>query len=133
MKGLDEIRAFFAKDRFATENGARIEAVGEGYAKCSLQITGHHQNANGSLMGGVSFLLADFAFAVAANHEQVGTVSLSSSVTFLGVPKGSILLAEARCVKQGRSVCYYRVAVTDELDTPVAEVTINGFCKNRPQ
>ncbi len=28
MEDLDEIREFFAKDRFATENGAVIEAVG---------------------------------------------------------------------------------------------------------
>ena len=28
MEDLDKIREFFAKDRFATENGAVIEAVG---------------------------------------------------------------------------------------------------------
>ena len=130
MKTLDEVRALFENDRFATENGARVEDFGTGYAKCSLQITKHHQNANGSLMGGVSFLLADFAFAVAANHQQLGTVSLSSSITFLGVPRGQLLVAEARCIKEGRSTCYYRVCVSDELQTPVAEVTINGFHKN---
>lgn len=29
MEDLNEIREFFAKDRFATENGAVIEAVGK--------------------------------------------------------------------------------------------------------
>ena len=130
MKSLDEIREIFARDRFATENGATVEAVDAGYAKCSLRITDRHRNAVGGLMGGVSFMLADFAFAVAVNHGEMSTVSLAASITYLGVPRGERLIAEARAVKEGRSTCYYRVALQDELGTPVAEVTINGFRKN---
>ena len=133
MKTLDEIRRIFAEDRFATENGAVIECVGTGYAKCTLEIAKRHQNATGSVMGGVPFMLADFAFAVAANHERMQTVSLSSSISFLGVARGKRLIAEARCVKDGRSTCYYRVEVADELGNPVAEVSVNGFhLKNTP-
>ena len=36
MEDLDKIREFFAKDRFATENGAVIEAVGKNTATCLL-------------------------------------------------------------------------------------------------
>ena len=129
MKTLQEVREIFEKDRFATENGARVEDFGEGFAKCTLQITDRHRNAVGALMGGVPFMLADFAFAVAVNHEEMATVSLASSITYLGVPKGERLIAEARAVKQGRSTCYYRVCIRDERDTPVAEVAINGFRK----
>ena len=132
MKTLNEVRDIFSKDRFATENGAVIEAFDEGYAKCSLEIAQRHQNAVGSLMGGVPFMLADFAFAVAVNHEEMCTVSLGSNITYLGVPKGKRLIAEARCIKEGRSTCYYRVWITDELGTAVAEVVINGFHKKKP-
>ena len=38
-KKLDELRAFFAQDRFATENGAYVEEAGENYAKCSMELT----------------------------------------------------------------------------------------------
>ena len=127
MKNLDEIKQIFAEDHFATDNGAVIECVDTGYAKCTLEITKHHQNATGNVMGGVPFMLADFAFAVAANHEQMQTVSLSSSISFLGVARGQQLIAEARCIKDGRSTCYYRVEVADELGNRVAEVTVNGF------
>jgi acyl-CoA thioesterase len=127
MKNLDEIKQIFAGDHFATDNGAVIECVDTGYAKCTLEITKHHQNATGNVMGGVPFMLADFAFAVAANHEQMRTVSHSSSISFLGVAKGKQLIAEARCIKEGRSTCCYRVSVCDDLQTPVAEVTVNGF------
>ncbi len=129
MKTLEEVREIFKNDRFATENGAVIDEIGEGYAQCSLEITGRHLNAMGALMGGVSFMLADFAFAVAANHEEMGTVSISANTAYLGVAKGNRLTAKASCVKNGRTTCYYRVSITDNLDNKVAEVTITGFNK----
>ena len=67
MTKLEEARAFFAGDRFATENGAVIDEIGEHYAICSMEITPHHLNAAGRVMGGAVFMLADFAFAVASN------------------------------------------------------------------
>lgn len=38
MEDLNEIREFFAKDRFATENGAVIEAVGKNTATVGMKI-----------------------------------------------------------------------------------------------
>ena len=127
MKTLEEVRNIFAEDRFANRNGARIEEFDTGYAKCTLALDDRHCNAAGGVMGGVSFMLADFAFAVAANHNKMNTVTLSSSIMFLGVPKGKMLIAEANCVKDGRSTCCYHVEVKDELGNGVAEVTMNGF------
>lgn len=129
MRNIEEIREIFKKDYFATENGAFIEEVGENFAKCSLTINNTHKNATGNVMGGVPFMLADFAFAVAANHEEMKTVSLSSTITFLGTAKGEKLIAQANCVKSGRATCYYNVSVTDEFNTKIAEVTITGFNK----
>ena len=128
-KTLEEVRNIFANDRFATENGAVIDSVGDHTATCSLTVTPHHKNAMNALMGGVAFTLADFAFAVASNWQKPGTVSLNSSITFLGTPKGSRLSATAVCVKNGRSTCCYRIDVSDELGTPVAAVTTTGFHK----
>lgn len=130
MRTLEEVRELFAKDRFATENGAVIEEIGDGYAKCSLQITDSHRNALGAVMGGASFTLADFAFAVAANWENPGVVSLHSNIAYLGVAKGEQLIAEAFCVKAGRATSYYRVDVQDELGNMVAAVTTTGFRKS---
>ena len=127
MKTLEEVRNIFLADRFATENGAVIEEFDEGYAKCTLALDARHRNAAGGVMGGVPFMLADFAFAVAVNHERMGTVSLASTISYLGAAKGDTLIAEARAVKDGRSTCYYRVMVTDNTGRAVAEVTINGF------
>ena len=122
-----KIRETFAKDRFATENGAIIEEVREHYARCSIELTERHFNAAGGVMGGVHFVLADFTFAVATNWNGMGVVSLSSTISYLGAVKGKKLIAEAECVKEGRSTVYYRVNVTDDLGNRIAEVGINGF------
>ena len=130
VEEIERVREIFAKDRFATENGAVIDEIGDHYAKCSIKLTKRHCNAMGAVMGGVPFTLADFAFAVASNWQNPGTVSISSNIAFLGVAKGDKLIAEAACVKDGRSTCYYRIDVYDDLKRPVAAVTITGFHKS---
>ncbi len=126
---IEEVRAFFQKDCFATENGAVIESVEDGASRCSMMLTTHHKNAAGGIMGGAIFTLADFAFAVASNWQGTLHVSRTSQITFLGAVKGGQLIATARRVKEGRTTCYYLVEITDELGTQIAHVTIDGFIK----
>ena len=126
-KTLEEVRRIFEGDRFATENGAVVEEIGDHSAVCSLIITDSHRNAMGAVMGGTYFMLADFAFAVAANWEKMGCVSLRSDISFLGAAKGKKLLAEAVCVKDGKTTVCYRVDVTDESGNLIATVTTTGY------
>lgn len=123
---LEKVRKIFEGDRFATENGAVIEEIGHHSATCSLLITDSHRNAMGAVMGGVYFMLADFAFAVAANWEKMGCVSLRSDISFLGAAKEKKLIAKAVCLKDGRTTACYRVDVTDELGNLAATVTATG-------
>jgi acyl-CoA thioesterase len=127
MKSLEEVKKIFEGDRFATENGAVIEEIGDRSAVCSLVITASHRNAMGAVMGGTYFMLADFAFAVAANREKMGCVSLHSDISFLGQAKGEKLTARAVCIKDGRSTSCYRVDVTDDLGNLVAVVNVTGY------
>ncbi len=124
---IEKARKFFDGDRFAVENGAVIEAIGDHYARCSMKLEPKHRNAVGIVMGGAYFTLADFAFAVAANWQRVGTVSLTSNITFCGAAKGEYICAEAVCKKDGRSTCLYEINVKDELGNLAAVVSINGF------
>ena len=128
---LEEVREQFSRDRFATVNGAVIEAVEEGYAKCSMILNETHRNAMGAVMGGAIFTLADFAFAVASNWNKAAHVSLSASIRFLGGAKGSKLIAEAVKIKEGRKTCYYEVTVCDELGNQIAHMTSNGYCLDK--
>lgn len=127
IKTLEEVRKIFDGDRFATENGAVIEEIGDHSATVSLVITDSHRNAMGAVMGGTYFMLADFAFAVAANWEKMGCVSLRSDISFLGAAKGEKLIAKAVCIKDGKTTACYRVDVTDELGNLAATVTATGY------
>ena len=120
---LDNVRKTFSQDKFATEvTGIEIVAASDNYAKCELAIDDHHRNAMRAVMGGVIFTLADFCFAVAANSKKLSSVSVSSNIVFLNAVRGERLIAEAHCLKSGRKNCFFKISVTDELGTQVAEV-----------
>ena len=124
---IEKVREFFDNDRFAVTNGAYIDEIGDKSAVVSMTIEPRHRNAVNNVMGGAVFTLADFAFAVAANHEKVGTVSLNANISFLKASKGGKLIARAECIRDGRTTCYYRVTITDDTGALISEVTINGF------
>ena len=126
-KTLEDVRKIFEGDRFAMENGAVIEEIGDRSATCSLLLTDSPRNAMGAVMGGVYFMLADFAFAVAANWENMGCVSLHSDISFLVAAKGQKLTAKAVCIKDSKTTSCYRVDVTDALGNLAAAVTVTGY------
>lgn len=126
MTKLEEARAFFAGDRFATENGAVIDEIGEHYAICSMEITPHHLNAAGRVMGGAVFMLADFAFAVASNFGHPADVTTTSQITFLRPSQGKMLYARSQEVRRGRTAVYYETSVTDDTGALIARVTASG-------
>lgn len=132
VRDLAWARKTFANDRFATEAaGVIIEEAGDQVCRCSMKITPVHKNAAGGVMGGAIFTLADLTFAVAANFGGRMTVSISSNISFIGAAKGETLLSTARCIKSGRSTCFYEVEIVDDLGTKVAIVTFTGFVKDQ--
>ena len=126
MTKLEEAQAFFAGDRFATENGAVIDEIGADYAVCSMKITPHHLNAAGRVMGGAVFMLADFAFAVASNFGHPADVTTTSQITFLRASQGKMLYARSQEVRRGRTTVYYETSVTDDTGALIARVTAAG-------
>lgn len=126
MNDLENARAYFQNDRFATENGAVIAEIADTYAVCTLNLTDRHRNAMGNVMGGVLFMLGDFAFAVASNFGKQNTVSATSQITFLRASKGNALTARADLVRQGRSSVYYEISITDDAGSLLARMTASG-------
>lgn len=128
---LEEVQKIFANDLFATKRcGIRIESVSDEETVCVLDITPEHLNAAGTVMGGAIFTLADFTFAIAANAGKRLTVSLDSHINFLGVAKGTQLIARSHCIKSGHTTCFYRISIGDDLGNQVADVTVTGFIKS---
>lgn len=127
FKNVDEAREYFKGDRYAAISGAYLEELTERYSVCSLKITDDHKNANGGIMGGVMFTLADFAFATIANNVHMPTVAQQVSVNYLNPPKGNKLTAKAQIKKSGRTSMVINVDVKDEFDRDVVQFVGTGF------
>lgn len=130
---VNQIKEFFEKDKFAKTTGALIEKITDNEVICVLDYNENHLNAGGTVQGGAIFTLADFAFAVACNLEDLKndteaiTVSQSSHIIFFKPAKGDKLIAKATCIQKGRKVSVYRMEITDNLGTHVAEMTGNAY------
>ena len=127
FKTIDDARAFFINDRFATGNGMTLDEVDDTHAVCSLVLSERHRNANGGVMGGAIFTLADFAFAALTNDLDRKTVAQQVSINYLAAPKGGRLVARAAYRKDGRSSCVVNVDVTDDAGRDIAQFVGTGF------
>ena len=132
MSALEEIRDRFKNDHFATDAaGIVIDSAQPGRAVCSMTLEKRHMNENNVPMGGAVFTLADFVCAVAANgYSEKKTVSQNVSITFLSPAKGKRLIAEASCLREGRTTALYTADVRDELGTYVAHAVLNVYVIN---
>ena len=128
IKNIDESKAYFTRDKYATDaTGIEIENVADGYSLVRLTLGERHLNAGGTIMGGVYYTMADFAFGVAANFNRPGTVTLDSQITFLTPAIGRELFAEAKVIRDGEHTCCYEVRVYDDQGTKCAYSVMNGF------
>ena len=129
FKDLEDARNFFVKDHFATDNGITLDEIGDDWAKTSMVITDKHRNAQGGIMGGAIFTLADLAFAAACNSVYSPSVAQQMSVNFLSGSRGTKLFAVAKCRKDGRTSGVYNIDVTDNLGRDIAQITGVAFKK----
>ena len=123
-RDLEATREFFIDDRYAVHSGIVIDEVGEGYARCSMEIKDYHRNARGVVMGGAIFTLADLCYGAACDGQAC---SMTSEINYLHAAKGNKLFAEAHLIKDGRTTVFYEIRVTDESGLLIAFVTMTGF------
>ncbi len=127
FNSVEEAREYFKNDKFAYNSGMVLEDLGEDFSLCSMELDDRHLNANGGIMGGVMFTLADLAFAALSNNIHRPTVAQQVSINYLSAPKGKTLSARAELVKNGRSSTIIQVKITDETGRDIALFTGTGF------
>lgn len=94
---------------FVAHLGLAIDTLGAGTAQLSMPLPKHFTNSLGTAHGGVIMSLLDVALCTAArtlHPESVGVVTIDMSISFIGGGKGERLLAEARVLKDGRSMTF---------------------------
>ena len=122
MSAQEIAAAMWANDHASQWLGFDLIAVAEGTATLAMTVEQHHCNGHGMCHGGVTFSLADSAFAFACNSRNQATVAQHNAITYLMPGQlGDRLSATAKEVSlKGRSGIY-DVTVTNQTGSVIAE------------
>ncbi len=101
--------------------GMTLTHVDAGTATLTLTVAAHHANGHGIGHGGVTFALADTAFAFACNSRNQATVAQHNTITYLAPARiGDVLTATAHEVSLTGRSGLYDVTVTNQDGTAIA-------------
>ena len=114
-------------DYFSQWMGVKVLDVKEGYSKIQIILRKEMLNGFGIAHGGVTFALADSAFAFACNSDGKITVALDVSISFPKAGKeGDIFTAEAKQLNKTNKTGLYLIEVKNQHDELVA--LFKGTC-----
>ena len=102
-------RDYQKKIPFVAHLGLSTEALGQGTARLSMPLPEHFTNSLGTAHGGVIMSLLDVALCTAArtlHPDSIGVVTIDMSTSFIGGGSGERLIAEARVLRDGRSMTF---------------------------
>jgi acyl-CoA thioesterase len=103
----------YARDLAAQALGIMVEAIGPGFARCRMVVRDDMVQGHATCHGGLTFTLADTAFAYACNACNRATVALGAEIAFLApVRAGEVLSATARERSRSGRTGIYDVEVT---------------------
>ncbi|MGE5131183.1 MAG: PaaI family thioesterase [Sphingomonadaceae bacterium] len=109
---------------FIEHLGIGIEELGEGRARLSLSLAPQFTNSLGTAHGGVILTLLDVALCTAArtlHPDSAGVITIDLSTSFIGGGTGPRLFAEARVLKNGRSIIFAEGEALNEDGSLVAK------------
>jgi len=114
-------------DRFSQWLGIRVLDIDDGYSKIEMTVRAEMITGFGISHGGITFSLADSAFAFACNSSGKITVALDVSISFPNpVREGDVIVAEAKRVNNTRKTGLYLVEVKNQAGQLVA--LFKGTC-----
>ncbi len=118
---------------FARKLGIEVTEISLGYAKAVKTVLADEVNPAQTTHGGVYFTLADIASGAAASSHGFLSATVSADYHYLrSCHAGDTLLAEAREVKSGRTLCVYDVQITDQHATLVGTGTYTYIILDKP-
>lgn len=120
-RALKSSEAMWQDDHASAWMGIKLDEIDEGTAILSLEVKTHHTNGHGICHGGITFTLADSAFAFACNSRNQKTVAQHNSISYIAPAHlGDTLTATATEVSLiGRSGIY-DVQVTNQNNITIA-------------
>jgi len=117
-------REYQKKIPFLSHLKILTETLGEGTARVSMPIEPHLTNSLGTAHGGVIMSLLDVALCTAArtlHPESIGVITIDLSTSFIGGASGKKLYADARVMRDGRSMSFVEAEAKNEDGSLVAK------------
>jgi len=124
MSALEFSREYQKKIPFISHLKILTETLGRGEARLSLPVETHLTNSFGTVHGGVILSLLDIALCTAArtlHPDSTGVITIDMSASFIGAGSGTRLVAEARVMKDARSMSFVEGEAKNEDGSLVAK------------
>jgi acyl-CoA thioesterase len=115
------VKGMLERDAFSAWLGLELLEVRPRYTAVRMKVRADMMNGFGVCHGGVTFALADSAFAFASNTHGRVTVSIDNSITYpTAVSTGDVLTAVASEESAANRIAFYAVRVTNQDGAVVA-------------
>ena len=119
---IEVVKHMLHQDRFSQWLGIEVLEIKEGFSKIKMTVREEMVNGFGIVHGGITFSLADSAFAFACNNRNQLSVALDTSINFIKpVHVGDVLTAEASEVHNGKSTGLYHIEILNQKNHMVAQ------------
>lgn len=127
------VGGMLAADAFSRLLGIEVIETAPRRSVARLRVRDDMVNGFGTCHGGVTFALADSAFAFACNTGGTVCVALDVVVSYPNPARaGDVLTAAAEAELEPRRVGFYRVTVTNQRGEPVALFRGTAYDTRRP-
>jgi acyl-CoA thioesterase len=114
-------------DYFSQWMGVRVLEIKDGYSKIQITLRKEMLNGFAIVHGGITFALADSAFAFACNSDGKVTVALDASISFSRAGKEKdTLTAEAKLISKTNKTGIYLIEVKNQHNEFIA--LFKGTC-----
>ena len=122
MIELDKLRKLtIAENPFCALLQMELLDAKEGYALGRLPIRNEIMNMYGSVHGGASYALADTIGGIAATTYGYYVVTVDGKMNYLlQIKDTQYLYCEAKAVRQGKTIGFYRITFTNDTHDIVA-------------
>jgi acyl-CoA thioesterase len=108
MEHLETIKERFKKDNFAQRFGIVLDDLTNYTVKMHMQLTPELNNLFDRPHGGAIYALADAAFSVIGNNQNILSVALDCSITYHASPEPTdILFVEGKLITQSNKIGSY--------------------------
>ena len=123
---VDVLAAYIEHSPFAAHLGIRAESVQPDQVRLALPFQEQLATVGDVVHGGAISSLIDTAATVAAwsgleSLENARGTTISLTVSFVAAARGRDLVADARVVRRGKTICLCEVEVRDDQETTVAQ------------